>query len=118
MSAQRIYFVTTARPKIGKAELAARWWAEKGIKQFEAVPGTKSVRAYVAQFGLSGGNIFTLEIWQEIENYASFDRRDKLVEEDVGVFAAFHTDFLEYYELGPSRIMGDWADSRPAIAPA
>lgn len=114
MSAYRIYYVTTARPKFGKAELAARWWAETGIKQFEAVPGTKSVQAYVAQFGLSG-NTFTLEIWQEIENYATFDQRDEFVESNVAAYTDFHTSFLEYYDLGPSRIMGDWPSSRPGV---
>jgi hypothetical protein len=117
MSTYRIYYVTTGRPKMGKANAAGQWWAEKGLKQFEAVPGTKSVRAYVVQFGLSG-DTFTLEIWQEIENYASFDLRDQFAESNIATYTAFHTDFLEYYDLGPSRIMGDWPASRPGVGVA
>lgn len=115
MSYYRIFYVTTARPKVGKVDAAARWWDEKGRTQFESVPGTKSVHAFVVQFGLGGGGIFPFEIWQEIEDYASFDRRDEFTEANVATYRAFHTDFLEYYELGPCRIMGDWPVSRPGF---
>jgi hypothetical protein len=114
MSDYRIYYVTTARPKSGKVEAAGRWWAEKGRKLFESMPGTKSVRAYVAQFGLSG-DTFTFEIWQEIESYAAFDKWDQQAQSDLKAYVDFHTDFHQYYDLGPCRIMGEWPGSRPEV---
>lgn len=115
MSPYRIYYITTARPKVGKVDAAGRWWSEIGQKQFEAVPGTKSVQAYVVQFGLGGGSSYPFEIWQEIESYATFDQRDEFTQANVATYRAFHADFLEFYELGPCRIMGDWPTSRPGF---
>ena len=117
MSAYRIYYVTTGRPKAGKIEAAGRWWAEVGLKSFEAMPGTKSVRAYITQFGLGAGE-FPLEIWQELQSYAAFDEMDKGAEFDIAAYTNFQTDFNKYYDLGPCRIMGEWPASRPGIAPS
>src|SRR5690349_20353554 len=102
MSAYRIYYVTTAKPKTGKAAVAARWWAEEGRRQFESKPGTKSVRAYVAQLGLSD-QAFPLEISQELENYAALDQWTQQAEADPPRFVAFMSNFLDYYDLGPCR---------------
>jgi hypothetical protein len=112
MDTYRIYYVTTAKPKTGKVEAAARWWAETGRKQFESKPGTKSVRAYITQMGLSS-EAFPLEIWQEIENYAAFDQWGQKTRSDPAWFVTFFTELHQYYDLGPSRIMGEWSESYP-----
>lgn len=110
MDTYRIYYVTTAKPKTGKVDAAAQWWANTGRKQFESKPGTKSVRAYITQMGLSG-HTFPLEIWQEIENYATLDQWGGETRADPAAFIAFFTELHEYYDLGPSRIMGEWSES-------
>jgi hypothetical protein len=51
MSAYRIYYVTTGRPKSGKSAVAGRWWAEKGRKLFESI--TKHISKYIWSFGVS-----------------------------------------------------------------
>src|SRR5262249_37297793 len=114
MSTYRIYYVTTGKPKSGKIEAARRWWAEKGRKLFESMPGTKSVRAYIVQFGL-GGETFPFEIWQEGEMYAALDQWDQTALSDVAAYAALFTEFNQYYDLGPCRIMGEWPASRPDV---
>lgn len=114
MSNYRIYYVTTAKPRAGNVDAAGRWWSEIGQKQFETMPGTKAVHSYVTQFGL-GNTVFPFEIWQEIEGYAFFDNCDSCMESDIASYRTFHSDFLQYYELGPCRIMGDWPASRPGF---
>lgn len=113
MDTYRIYYVTTAKPKTGKVDAAAQWWTQTGRKQFESKPGIKSVRAYITQMGLSGA-AFPLEIWQEIEKYAAFDQWDEKTRTDPVWFVTFLTELHQYYELGPSRIMGEWSVSFPS----
>lgn len=112
MSNYRIYYVTTAKPKVGKVEAAARWWAEKGIDEFRSKPGVKSVRAYITQMGLSG-EAFPMEIWQEIEGYSAFDQWGEKTSSDVASFVTFFSELHQYYDLGPSRIMGEWSECYP-----
>jgi hypothetical protein len=118
MSDYRIYYVVTARPKPGKIEAAGRWWVERGIKLFESMPGTKSVRAYIAQFNLSG-EAFKLEIWQELESYAAFDQWDEHSRSAApDIYIAFLTEFHQHYDIGPCRVMGQWPTSRPEVGVA
>lgn len=114
MGGNRIYYVLTGRPKPGKIEAAGRWWVEKGITLFESMPGTKSVRAYIAQFNLSG-ETFNFEIWQELDSYAAFDQWDQQSKVNLDIYVAFLTEFHQYYDLGPCRIMGEWPESRPEL---
>ena len=108
MEPYRIYVVSTAKVKPGKGSAAMKWWREKGKPMMEAAPGTKSVRAYAAQFGLGGE--YGLEIWREVENYASFDRLDEDLDANPQKYAAWF-EARELLEWGPSRLMGDWPES-------
>jgi hypothetical protein len=104
----RIYHVSTAKIKPGKANEAVRWWRDKGKPLNEASPGVKSAKAYAVQFSLGGG--YTLEIWLEIENYATFDRWDEDLEANPQKYAAF-AEGQDLFEWGPARVMGDWPES-------
>jgi hypothetical protein len=112
MSTYQIYFVTTAKPKSGKSAVAAAWWNDKGKQLFGAMSGTKSVRAYIAQFGLTG-EAFSLEIWQELECYATLDKWDEEARSDPNSYSAFLKDFHQFYDVGPCRLMGEWPNSQP-----
>ena len=109
MDKYRIYEVTTTKGKPGKGAAAVEWWHEKGKAAFEVSPGTKSVRGYAVQFGFGGE--YQLEIWREIEEYGSCDRRDEDFAAHPEKYAAFFevTDVLEF---GPTRRMGEWPQSQ------
>jgi hypothetical protein len=108
MEKYRIYEVTSAKIKPGKGAAAVNWWHEKGKGAFEVSPGTKSVRAYGAQFGFGGE--YQLEIWREIEEYGTYDRLDEDMAAHPEKYAAFFgvDDFLVF---GPTRLMGEWPQS-------
>ena len=108
MKEYRIFVVTTAKIKPGKTKEAVQWWQEKGKALFELTPGTKSVRTYAVQFGLGGE--YTIEIWAETENYASFDLTDKDFIQNPEKYSAFR-ETTELFDFGPTRIMGDWPES-------
>jgi hypothetical protein len=110
MEAYRKYWVVTARSRPGKSAEAAKWWRETGKACFEATPGVKSVRAYGCQFGLGGE--FGLEIWQEIENYAIFDRIDEDMISGNADTYAWLVQWRELFEDGPARLMGEWPESQ------
>ena len=108
MKEYRIFVVSTAKIKSGKTKEAVKWWQEKGKALFESTPGTKSVRTYAVQFGLGGE--YTIEIWAEMENYASFDLQDKDFIQNPQKYSAFQ-ETPELFDFGPTRIMGDWPES-------
>ena len=108
MEEYRIYHVSTAKIKPGKANEAVRWWQEKGKAMLESTPGFKSAKAYAVQFGLGGE--YSIEIWQEIENYAAYDRLDEDLEANPQNYAA-SAEAREFFEWGPARVMGDWPQS-------
>lgn len=118
MSDHKIYYVTHAKPKPGKSAEAARWWTEVGKALFEALPGVVSVKAYITQFGLSGGHMGLstgqcgVEIWQELENYAVFDKWDAACSVDASQFDELFDGLREYYDTGASRVVGDWANTQ------
>jgi len=103
----KIYHVSTANIKPGKSQQAAKWWNEKGKAMFESTPGTRWVKAFAVQFGLGGSG---LEIWSEMENYASYDRIDAELNTDPQKYAALG-EAQDLIEWGPARVMGDWPES-------
>jgi hypothetical protein len=112
MEAYKLYIVGTANVKPGKFEEATKWWKEKGAPDMLSRPWTKSLKCYAGQFGLGGE--YTIEIWQEIENYAVFDQIDSYIIEDPKRDAEFRKIWAEaddYFEWGPNRLMGDWPES-------
>jgi len=55
-----------------------------------------------------------MEIWTELESYASFDEMDKFWEEDsddAKKFGKVWKEANDYFEWGPTRLMGDWPES-------
>jgi len=94
----RIYHVTAAKIKPGKGDEAAKWWQEKGKALFDSAPRTKSVKAYAVQFKFGGE--YGLEIWREIEDYASFDRLDEDILANPKKYAAY-VEAQELLEWGP-----------------
>lgn len=113
MAMYRIYFVGTAKAKPGKSAAAAKWWREKGQAFYESLPGVKSVRVYASQFGL-GGSDYGLELWTEIESYATMDRWDEDIAANAQKYGPFFHEFNDLFDSGPSRLMGDWPESHLA----
>jgi hypothetical protein len=109
MGQYRIFIVSTAKARPGKVDEVAEWWREKGKPLFEATPGTKSVNAYTVQFGLGGE--YGIEIWSEVEDYASFDRLDEDILDNPQKYGSWR-EARELIEWGPTRIMGDWPESQ------
>lgn len=110
MDAYGIFFVGTARTKPGKAAAAAQWWGEKGYDSYRSLPGVKSLRTYAGQFGLSGD--YGIEFWYEVDNYAVMDRWDEAIAADPQEYGPLFEEFAEFFDVGPSRMMGDWLESR------
>ena len=107
MDPYTIYHVSTFKILPGKRSEAIKWWREKGKAVAESLPGTRSVRAFAVQFGLGPSHY---EIWQEIDNYASYDRIDEELETTPEKYAAWG-EAEGLIEWGPARIMGDWPES-------
>jgi|SoiMetStandDraft_5_1073268.scaffolds.fasta_scaffold552163_1 hypothetical protein len=104
-----VHFVTTARPRSGQALAAAKWWRDKGQSFFASMPGVKGVTAYAVQFGLGGE--YSVEIWQEIDGYAALDKwatEFRAQRQNYDLFG----EFLQLYEVGPTRILGRWPEMR------
>jgi len=97
-----------SQDQIGKDKRSGKVVERKRQSLFELTPGTKSVRAYAVQFGLGGE--YTIEIWAERENYASFDLEDKDYIQNPQKYSAFK-EAQELFDGGPTRIMGDWPES-------
>ena len=106
----RIFYVSTARPRPGKGSEAANWWKETGKPFFESIPGVKSLQTFAGQFGLSGE--YGIEFWYELENYAVMDLWDKDVAANPQKYGSIFQEFNELFDSGPSRVMGDWPESR------
>lgn len=112
MEEYRLFFVGQGKVKPGKFKEATEWWEEKGKPDILKDPWTVSLNAYAVQFGLGGE--YTIEIWQEIENYAAFDAMDKKFTDDPqGAQETLDVwiESNEFFEWGPSRLMGDWPES-------
>ncbi len=110
MANYRIYYVTTATTKPGKGSACAQWWQEKGQSFFESFPGVKSLQVYASQFGI--GRKHGFEFWFEIENYAVLDKWDQALENEPEKYGPSWAEYTELFEPGPTRIMGDWPESR------
>jgi hypothetical protein len=113
MAAYRLYHVMTGKLKQGGSiQEANKWWREKGAPDILSEPWTKSLRVYLAQFGLGGE--WELEVWREIDDYAALDKVDAWYAEDPE--GAKKRDDLwnesaAYFEWGPCRLMGDYPES-------
>jgi hypothetical protein len=108
----RLYLVGTVKIKPGKHEEAVRFWREKGMPDILAEPWTESLKTYAAQFGLGGQ--YTIEVWQEIKNYAALDQMDQDMIDNPGKYREkreLWREAEELFEWGPSRLMGDWPES-------
>jgi hypothetical protein len=104
----RIFVVSTGKPKPGKNRELAEWWTNKGEALFKSLPGTKDVNTYAVQFRLGGE--YVIEIWREVENYASLDQADEEIVSNPKKYGPF-VEVRELIEFGPTRIMGDWPAS-------
>jgi len=112
MEVYRIYMVGSAKIKPGKFVEATKWWSEKGAPEMASRPWTKSLKCFAGQFGLGGE--YSIEIWQEIENYAALDQIDKWLLDNPGKAAEMMEIWKgadELFEWGPNRLMGDWPES-------
>lgn len=112
MEAYKLYWVSLAKIKPGKFAEAAKWWREKAAPDIRSDPWCKSLRCYAVQFGLGGE--YSIEIWNEISSYADFDAIDQFwmeASDKVKQKLAISKEGIEYFEWGPSRLMGDWPES-------
>ena len=112
MEKYKLYWVGQGKVKTGKYIEAIKWWKEKAAPDILADPWTKSLKCFAGQFGLGGE--YTIEIWQEIESYAAFDKMDKFWEEDsdsANKKLEIMKEGNEFFDWGPSRLMGDWPES-------
>ncbi len=112
MTAYKLYFVSKAKIKSGKFVEATKWWREKGLPDIKSRPWVKSVQTYAVQFGL--GEEYTIETWEEIENYAALDMMDNWIIEDeerAEENRKMWQEANDYFEWGPARLMGDWPES-------
>ena len=112
MEAYKLYLVGSAKIKQGKFEEATKWWKEKGVPDILSRPWTKSLKCYASQFGLGGE--YTIEVWQELENYAALDQMDAWIIKDPKRDAEIRKIWQEadeLFEWGPNRLMGDWPES-------
>ena len=111
MGDYRIYWVATAKPRANLEPGALeKWWRERGKALYESVPGVKSVRAYMGQWGLGSGQ-YLLEIWLELENYAAFDRIDEDMKANMGRWSDILKEVGEHLDGGPYfRLVGEWPE--------
>ena len=112
MTEYRLFMVSTSKVKPEKFVEASKWWTEKGLPDLRSRPWAKSVRSYAVQFGFGGEYI--IETWTEIEDYAALDEMDKWVIDDPARAEENRDMWKEandYFEWGPSRLMGDWPES-------
>jgi len=112
MEVYKLYWVGQGKIKPGKNAEATKWWKEKAAPNILSFSWTKSLKCYAGQFGLGGE--YTIQIWQEIESYGSFDEMDKFWFEDSDK-AKKTTEIMkegqDYFVWGPSTLMGDWPES-------
>jgi hypothetical protein len=109
VSQERIFWVGQFKIRSGMDGEALAWWREKGQPDILAEPCTKSLRAYAVQFALGGEH--TVEIWQELENYAALD----MMEKDFQRRPEFYAEHMQHLreadnllEWGPARLIGEW----------
>jgi hypothetical protein len=105
----RIYWVGQFKVKSGMDTVAREWWREKGKPDILAEACTKSLRAYAVQFALGGK--YTVEIWQELENFAVLDTIEKDVQDNLEFYLQ-HMEHLQeaesFIEWGPARLLREW----------
>jgi hypothetical protein len=112
MADYKLFMVSTFKIKPGKGVEATKFWREKGLPDIRSRPWVKSLRCYAGQFGLAGE--YQIEVWEEIENYAAMDAMDTWIEEDpkrMMKLIEMWKEGNDYFEPGPSRLMGDWPES-------
>ena len=110
MSIYRIFYVGTSKSKPVKAGEGAKWFREKGQAYFESYSGVKSVQTFATQFGL--GQDQGYEFWFEIEDYAVLDQWDADMIKYPEKYGPGWVEYTELIDSGPSRLMGDWPESR------
>jgi hypothetical protein len=108
MAQYRIYHVSTFKTRPGKRVESEKWWTEKGEPLYASLPGVKSVNAYVAQFGLGGE--YSIEVWLELESYGALDQADQDIVANPEKYAPL-AESSQFFEAGPSRLVGDWPAS-------
>ena len=109
----RLFIVSTGKAKPGKADDLAKWFRDGGISSWEALPRTRGVDVYGVQFGLGGE--FGIEIWSEVEDYATFDLTDQELLDNPEKYSWFG-ELSELMDWGPTRIMGDFPASRLTLS--
>jgi hypothetical protein len=112
MAEYKLFMVHTSKIKSGKFVEATKWWGEKGLPDIRSRPWAKSVKSYSVQWGLGGE--YSIETWTEIEDYAAMDVMDNWVIEDperAKKNLEMWQEANDYFEWGPTRLMGDWPES-------
>jgi hypothetical protein len=112
MTEYKLYMISSSKIKAGKFVEATKWWAEKGLPDLRSRPWAKSVQSYAAQFGLGGE--YDIETWTEIEDYSAMDAMDNWIIEDqerAEKIRKMWEEANDYFEWGPTRLMGDWPES-------
>lgn len=109
MSGYRIFHVWSGRLKAGKANLFAQWYGHVGQNLMASIPGVLSVQAYARQFGLGPGEL-DIEIWMEMDSYATYDRFDRDAIEYPDKYESWY-EIEEFLEHRSSRVMGDFPAS-------
>jgi hypothetical protein len=112
MAEYKLFMVSTAKIMPGKFVEATKWWKEKGAPDIKSRPYTKSLRTYAGQFGLAGE--YSIEVWQEIENYAAMDAIDNWIVEDpkrAQKAIELWNEAADLIQWGPTKLMGDWPES-------
>lgn len=110
-STYQAYYVMTYSIMSGKMPAALDWYANAS-EVWSRMPGVRSVRGYVQQFSL-GPRDHDLEVWLEIEDYATLDRWDSLPADLAAEYLAQVRQAQDCVRLGRARIMGDFAGSVP-----
>lgn len=116
MEEYRLYWVGQAKIKPGMGAQATKWWQEKGAPDILSDPWTKSLRCFAIQFGLGGE--YSIEVWQELENYEAFDKMDLWFLDNpdkAKTKQEIWEEANDYFEWGPNRLMGDWPESSVAV---
>ena len=103
----RLYHVGAFSIRPGKQAEALEWFRD-AQEVVSSMPGVIEVRAYASQFGLGEPQI---EIWTEIEDYATFDRWDEDIVERGAEFRELMERMSEALESEGGRLVGDWPGS-------
>ncbi len=105
----RIYWVGQFSIKPGLEAAAIDWWCTKGEPDILAEACTKSLRPYAIQYALGGKS--TVEIWQELENFAILDSIEKDVQDHLPFYLQHMKHLQEavaFLDWGPAKLMREW----------